>query len=143
MRNHRNRIILLTASFLSLILGVLIYSFLRSGTIYHSVIKKLGVSFPDHSSVQFPFCVFVRYYLTDMLWLFSLQSITLSIRLPQKRNAFIYSVGLLIFAVLYEAFQYFGILNGTGDFVDILMYIIATVSVVLLYNNLIISGGKE
>ena len=143
MKIQKCRILLIAASIISLVLGIMIYSFLRSGTVYHSVLKRIGIVFPDYSKIDFPLGIFLRYYFTDMLWLFSLQTSILAITLPNMKKACRYSVELLFFAMIYELFQYVHIISGTGDIIDILMYIIATLSVVLLYNNLIISGGKK
>ena len=69
---------------------------------------------------------FIQYYLPDFLWGFSLGCGLLAIYTPKKAGGFICSGIAFASGCIWELLQYTDIINGTGDFLDILMYLSAS-----------------
>lgn len=119
--------------FLSLVIGLFIYIFFRENT-YVSKFVSLYVSF--ESIKQFftwlDYCFFNCYFV-DFLWAFSLNC-WLYIIFPFE-NKFKLIIPLTVFAFggAYEFLQYLNIISGTGDFVDVIFYLLAGLSVNILF----------
>lgn len=77
-------------------------------------------------------CDFVKYYLPDFLWSFSLCCGLISL-FEFSKSVVIYC-GLTTFAcsIVWELLQHINILNGVGDFFDIVIYLIAVITAVSL-----------
>jgi hypothetical protein len=63
---------------------------------------------------------FFRNYLPDGLWAFSLVSSLLIIW--NRRIKIFWIVLIFIFYISFEIFQYIKVINGTGDYIDVLIY---------------------
>lgn len=74
---------------------------------------------------------FLNYYFPDFLWSFAFYFGAELIFYPQKR-VFTSSVLVLCAGALWELLQYTGIVGGTGDLLDILMYLTAVLTAVLI-----------
>lgn len=75
----------------------------------------------------------IRNHLSDGLWAYSLTSVILIIW-NRLYSLFWLTLTILSFLV-FEIFQYFNIVKGTGDLVDVSMYLIFF-SIALMVNNL-------
>ncbi len=115
----KTSIFCLLNSFLSLIIGIIIYAFLRKQTYFHSIFN-LQVS--SCANIEHWLLDFLRFYLTDALWAYSLTSALFIFNSP--KISIILSIS---FGILWEIGQFFHFLRGTGDFIDILMYITASI----------------
>lgn len=130
---YRIRFICVVNCIISLFIGVMIYCFLRSGTFFHSFASDYGITFPDYSHIHFPFDDIIRYYLTDFLWLYSMEFGVLAVILPAMTHLPVYLGTLFSFSVIYEILQMTDIISGTGDIIDISVYLSATVVVAMIY----------
>ena len=122
-------------SFSSLATGAVIYIITRP----ESYIGKLATNstFLQHlRSICFSHSFYViGCYLSDYLWALSFCCVLNLIFFSKKEH--IYSPILVIFVgILWETAQYFRIISGTSDFWDILMYIAAGCTSVII-NNLL------
>jgi len=114
---------------LSLImLGLLIYIFFREGTYINTV---LGISgyFAEKS---FPCSVLIKYYLTDLLWCASLTFFLYAIFLPEENGAIVLALTAFSCGCLWELLQYMGIVSGTGDIIDCIMYFAGAIQPVII-----------
>ena len=122
------RVFLLAESFLLLVSGVLIYLFFRSGTFIHEFATELmGFNFEKPVLLQENlFYDFLRYYFVDFLWLASFFNAYLAVR-SRVTSASILGSFIVAFltGIIYELLQCFGIISGTFDLVDIIMYLTA------------------
>jgi hypothetical protein len=75
----------------------------------------------------------VNFYFADFLWGFSLCSYLLAIYVPKKRGAFFCGAITFMCGAFWEALQFVGAVNGTGDVIDIIMYFSAAVVVVIIF----------
>lgn len=106
-------------------LGAAIYIVFRSGTYIHAVAP------PDLSGaladIVFPLDGFVRYLLCDLLWALALCS-SLSVLLTDRAAAAV----TLCFGCGWELAQAAGVIAGTGDPLDCLMYLFGAIIAVLI-----------
>lgn len=117
-------------SILSLVLGGIIYIFGRPS----SYIAEFFTSFFTTKPITHPFfqnCDFIKYYFTDYLWAFSMFCALNTI--PTAKNSLTFrGLVVILIGIVWEFLQFIGTVSGTGDIVDIIMYITAVLSVVLL-----------
>lgn len=74
---------------------------------------------------------FLNYYFPDFLWAFSYYYGVRFVLHPNGKMH-IAAVIVAVSGILWELFQYLKIVKGTGDFYDVLMYLIAVVFAVLI-----------
>jgi hypothetical protein len=121
---------------LSFGLAVNIYTDLRG---YRGGLFDLGNTiFPlDLSliSADLSYVSFVRYNLPDGLWMLSLCLFLIAIWGNRSSVLAWLFLGLAM-GVSLEILQYFGIIAGTFDMVDILFYVIALVVALIIHNSL-------
>ena len=125
------RLLYLCIACLSLTLGGIYYLLFTCGTYLHSALYYL---FPATVDV-FPISCnngVVRYYLADFLWALSLCSFLLAIFIPKKKGKIIIGTAVALYGLLWELLQHFGIISGTGDLFDILMYLLAAFAVTII-----------
>lgn len=115
---------------LSLGFGGLIYVLFRPNAIVSEIVTSLFPFFESLSKTVQDFnCIFIKYYFPDYLWAFSLICGLNAIFNSSKKihtNALV----VLLLGFLWETGQIFDIFSGTGDIIDILMYLAAVVTVV-------------
>lgn len=116
----------------SLSLGGVIYILFRPATYIAKAFIKV---FPFVSKISgvlsLSNCTFLKYYFPDYLWAFSLfccfNAVGKSTKTMKYRACAVFLMG-----ALWEMLQYSHIISGTGDLIDVFMYITAVLSVVLL-----------
>lgn len=75
---------------------------------------------------------FLKYYLPDFMWAFSLGCGLVAIHSPQKKGIIICSVSAFLCGVTWELLQYFNVLSGTGDIHDVIMYFLASAICIII-----------
>ena len=75
---------------------------------------------------------FAMYYLPDFLWAFSMCTGLLSIFSVTKIRLIIIAFVTVLAGALWEALQYADIVRGTGDVIDILLYLAASIIAVVI-----------
>lgn len=129
MRRRKKYVLL---GVVSLVLGAMIYIVFRENS-------YIGITFNSISMIQeirrvldgFS-CGFLKFYLPDFLWGFSLCCNLLAVYIP-KRNGCIICVGIaFLCGCVWEWMQYKGIVSGTGDINDVLMYLLASVACTII-----------
>ena len=106
---------------LSLVVGAALYILFRQ----HTHVGALCGQWPELRPIQDaleegPWNLF-RYYLPDMLWSVSLSCGMLAIFGTEKR--WIYGGSGFFFGCVWELLQWLGIVEGTADSLDVLMYL--------------------
>ncbi len=115
----------------SLVFGGLIYVMFREDTYIANFFEFIPLDI-----VRF-YCAhikseFVRFYLPDFLWALSLCCFLLLLFDPKSKGSVICSGTVFLYGVLWEILQYTEVVKGTGDVIDILMYLAAAVSAVII-----------
>ena len=119
------KIMYLINAVISLIIGGILYLFLREGTYINMLFP-----FVEKLEAESIYGInFLRFYFPDWLWSYSL---TFTIALFYDGKIKILVPVLLGF--FFELFQVLKIVNGTFDFVDIVMYISACLCAEVIIN---------
>ena len=77
-------------------------------------------------------CDFLKYYFPDFLWGFSLYCGLFAIHMPSANGSVICGAAVFLCGCLWEAGQYWGIIGGTSDLIDVVMYLTAGLAGILL-----------
>ena len=140
MRRYRIKCVM--ASAVCLVLGLVIYIFLRSGTYIHSFLtENLNVVLHEikFKTADNILNNFLGYYFVDFLWgcslIFALCSVSTK---ACKSNVIKCSVYSFALGALFEVAQYFSYINGTYDFIDICMYAAASLVCVAININILL-----
>lgn len=115
----------LTNIFLSLFVGLIIYVFLRPETYISDFVSTRVKTFCIDKEIVF--FQFFKYYFVDALWAYAM-TFSLAIFIDEKISCVI----SICVCIVWELFQLFSIVNGTFDFVDIIMYLAAVIIAVLI-----------
>lgn len=125
----RKRIKMLILCLLSLILGVIIYTYFRPNTYIGNILSKI-LHIRKVNSNSF---IVLSFYFPDYLWAFSLCSGLFAIYPLKQKLIYLWGIVTFIYGVLWEILQYYSIVSGTFDIVDIFMYFAAASSVVTIF----------
>lgn len=125
----KKRVILTLLAIFSLITGLLIYLFLRKDTYLHGYFSAELCNYVYVNVKSNILTNFIRYYLPDFLWAFAFGAALTAVSYSHNRIVIIlFSAVSFLIGVLFEFVQYFGIVNGTFDYFDILMYAVAALT---------------
>ncbi|MBP3696375.1 MAG: hypothetical protein J6J45_02435 [Clostridia bacterium] len=125
----KKRVILTLLAIFSLITGLLIYLFLRKDTYLHGYFSAELCNYVYVNVKSNILTDFIRYYLPDFLWAFAFGAALTAVSYSHNRIVIIlFSAVSFLIGVLFEFVQYFGIVNGTFDYFDILMYAVAALT---------------
>lgn len=126
---------------ISLVLGVFIYIVFRKGTYLHIVLPEtidLKLEYIRDITEKNSIVCFLKYYFVDFLWGVSLSfSLFSAVDFRIQSRIIIMSLISLIWGVLFELAQFFSFTQGTFDFIDISMYILAAVFAALINKTII------
>jgi hypothetical protein len=135
----RGDIYLLVSASLSLFLGALVYIFLRNTPTHFEELIAVYIDIPVYAlpvgfAKQEELRLFLNSYAADALWMFSFTTglyllLNGSSGLDRVAKAFFYS---LMFGIFSESLQYFGVVSGTFDWFDILIFIVTALFAAIL-----------
>lgn len=116
----------------SLSCGAIIYILFRPTTyIAKAFIKVFPFISEINGLLSLSNCTFLKYYFPDYLWAFSLLCCLNAVG-KQAKTMLYRACAVFLMGALWEIFQYSHIISGTGDLIDVFMYLAAVLSVVLL-----------
>lgn len=119
-------------SVMSLSAGGLIYILFRPTTYIAKPFMKFFPFISDISGLlSLSNCTFLKYYFPDYLWAFSLFCCFNTVS-TSKKSMLYRACAVVLIGALWETLQYFHIISGTGDLIDVFMYLTAVLTVVLL-----------
>ena len=129
----KKKIILCFGCVLSILLGTFIYVIFRGDTYISKIISSV-IEFKWITNTFSCFDnVFVKYYLPDFLWGFSLCcAIQLILNPKNKKSMICCSMVAFLCGLVYEIIQWVGIVGGTGDIIDVLFYFLSSLTVSLI-----------
>lgn len=113
----------------SLILGLLIYLLFRENTIITTHMSYIMDLKPLRNVFLWAENDFLKYYLVDFLWALSFSCGLHIIFKPKIKVSLLCSFVVIVFGTVFELLQFFNIINGTGDILDVLSYILAALTV--------------
>jgi len=118
----------------AMVLGCFLYVCFRSTTYVALLFQRISAI----RQLQAFSCDFCAYYFPDFLWAFSLCCLLNAIHLPRKPGTWVCGVAAFSLGALWEGLQYRQAVSGTGDYWDILAYLLAA-----LLSTIINLGGRE
>ncbi len=107
---------------LSLFFGFLLYLLFRENAHISKFLGQIITLDYIRSSVAAWGCNFTKYYLPDFLWAFSLSCLLQAVSPPSVKNTVICCFTGVMYGSIWELLQWLGIINGTGDWLDVIMY---------------------
>lgn len=125
------RVLYIIYSLSSLFLGTLFYILFSENTILENFLGSLGITLKTNFVLMIK-CKVIRNYLCDFLWAFSLTYALWAIYMPVGKRQINICICSFTCGVLWEFLQHLSIVNGTGDLLDICMYLLAAATVLLL-----------
>lgn len=126
--NKRQKFVILAVT--SLFVGLLVYVIFRPNTYVSKLIFSI-INIPfEYANISG--CRVVRFYIGDYLWALSLSCWLHVIFLPRRRGSAVCTVAVCVVGLGYELLQFFGVVSGTGDIIDFLMYLLAGLTVNIL-----------
>ena len=126
------RIANILLSVISLTLGGLLYIVFRENSHFSGwfngfiLVEEIRTHFAVFSSA------FLKYYFPDFLWGFSLACGFVAIYNPKKQGVYLCGAISFTLGCVWEALQAFSVVSGTGDFFDIMMYLISSIACIMI-----------
>lgn len=110
---------IITSVFL-LTLGACLYLLFRKPVIFTEPLTQYGLTFPLIPLASGFWSDFLRFTLPDVLWVLAILTFSSTIKLSVLR------ILALLVAPFYEVGQLLGLIPGTFDYIDLIVYIIIT-----------------
>ena len=115
----------------ALILGGVIYVLFK-GNSYISVFVRQFIPVLGEEIVIINSSCRVLYYLPDFLWALSLSCGLHIIFMPEMKGSLLCTFAVVGLGLVFEILQFLEFVNGTGDIIDVIMYLLAGMSVNLI-----------
>lgn len=110
---------------IALLIGGLLYILFRERSYITIIFRYILGNNSSATNIQWHNGTHIQYYLSDFLWAFSLGCILNGILEANRNIAILCSALAFICGLIWEILQFFQIVSGTFDPVDILMYFMA------------------
>lgn len=108
---------------ITLLLGLVIYTLFRPSTYISQAVTSVIPVMKVQAFLSNYDCTFLRYYFIDLIWAFSLCCGLVSIFGTGIKDKAVCFVLTFLSGTAWEVGQYFGLISGTGDYLDVLMYL--------------------
>lgn len=133
MSNYRKKIFVFGCiGVYSIIIGLFIYLIFRENTYVAKFVSAM-VNLDFLRDLFFPLeNNFIKYYLVDYIWGLSLNCGLHIIFFPNMKQSVVLTIITFVLGTVYECLQIFNIISGTGDILDIILYLLAGMTVNLI-----------
>lgn len=132
-KKDRKMTIFYLIAIVSLMSGGALYVVFRENTYIAQIIRNLiSVDSITHYLKRID-NNFLKFYFVDYLWALSLSCGLHIIFSPNKKGSILCTGIISFIGIVYELLQLAGIISGTGDLVDVILYFLAGVTVNILY----------
>ena len=119
-------------SLFSLTLGTCMYVLFRENSYIGTVAGNFHIIHNVRALIKPLSSSFLKFYFPDFLWGFSLCCGLLAIYIPAKKGCLICVGTAISCGCTWELLQYLGLVRGTGDLHDMLMYLLAGVLCIII-----------
>lgn len=130
MKSWRIKNLLLSAA--AITLGGLLYLIFRDRSYVTVLLGNRDWLISVRHSMQPLSCEVVKYYIPDFLWAFSLACALRAVHGVGVQATVVCGMGAFLCGLIWELLQYAQIVSGTGDMLDVVMYLIAGLICILL-----------
>lgn len=117
---------------ITLLTGCVVYIIFRPTTFVALIFDNILTVDIARDNLSFLSCDFIKYYIPDLLWSFSLGCGLIAILNPKIKGVIYCCLVSLLYGCLWEILQYFQIVSGTFDIYDIVMYLLAAIIAVII-----------
>ena len=117
---------------IALVLGGAIYILLRPETYVAQLFPQAPILAQMRSKFGGDEWNFIKFYFADYLWGLSFCCFLHLIFQPQRKGSLLCALGTAVYGTLLELLQYFGLISGTGDLLDVLMFISAAATALII-----------
>lgn len=135
MYKRKCMVFLYSISLISLFAGLFIYSVFKENTYVFNISNNIL----PFKSLQKKFLFlnndFIKHNLVDFLWSISFTAWLYIIIKPSRNFSIILSSFVGVFGILFESAQLLGVINGTFDILDIILYFFGSlfIYIILIY----------
>ncbi|MBE6825017.1 MAG: hypothetical protein E7513_06695 [Ruminococcaceae bacterium] len=112
---------------IALLVGCTLYILLRPTTHIGELFDKFTLITNLRNALALYPCDFLKYYLPDFLWGFSLCCGLIAIFEPKTKGLIGCAIVAFICGASWETLQFYNITTGVGDYKDIVMYLLAVI----------------
>ena len=123
----KKRCLFLLVSVTTLIIGGVLYLFFRKESYIGQLLPTLTVALPVG-----PWSEFILYWVPDYLWGVSLAAALFAVLLPSGIWTWCWCGVVACYGAVWEGLQLWKIVSGTADWWDVLSYIAAALTVVII-----------
>ena len=109
----------------ALLSGAILYALYRENTYVGVLLDRIFKVSQLRNLCSGYGCSFFRYYFPDFLWGFAFYCGLCVIWQPRTAGCWLCAGGAFACGLVWEMLQYTGVLRGTGDVQDIIMYLFA------------------
>lgn len=128
-----NRIVYFIIGTISLIIGGSFYVIFRENSYISHFFSEIYFIREARNYLSHPCFTAISWYLPDFLWAFSLCCGLFSIFEESIKTALFISAIVLLYSMLWEFLQYIRTVEGTADILDIVTYLFAILTALLIY----------
>lgn len=127
-------IIYYAVAIVSLLLGLICYLLFREKTYVSEIVNSIINLKNARNYFKFIENDFFKYYFPDFLWAVSFSCCLHIIFKPKICGSIICTIVIAFIGLLFETLQFLKIINGTGDILDVCLYIFGgfTVNIITL-----------
>lgn len=119
-------------SLTALVVGCFLYVFFRENTYVGNMFDSIENIEKMRQMFSSQICDLCKFYLPDFLWGFSLSCGLIAIYVPGIKGIIICASVAFLCGCMWELLQYIGVLSGTGDIHDIIMYFLASAICIII-----------
>lgn len=112
----------------AILIGGVLYILFRPHTYIANIFERYFYITEIRAWLQPISCEFVRFYLGDFLWMFALCCGLYAIFPPEENWSVVCVAIATACGIAWEVLQWIGVTTGTGDWMDILMYVLACIA---------------
>ena len=113
---------------IALIIGAILYILFRPQTYIAQWFSNYSFIIDIQNSISEIQSSFLRFYFPDYLWGLSLSCFLHLLFRPHLRGSGV----AVLYGSLLELLQFFNIISGTGDFYDIIMFVLAGATAMII-----------
>lgn len=122
-----NRLFYAVLCITSLFLGGILYLLFRENTYISLPFEESSILLNVRNKVSFLENGFLKYYFPDLLWAFSLCFGLCWIFDPKIGGNIVCATISFIYGSMWEILQGLGVIGGTGDLADVVIYLVANI----------------
>lgn len=128
-----NKVFFAVNGMLSLTIGGIMYVLFRENSYVAQMFDGIWLVERAREVLSVPFMRFLSCYIPDYLWAYSLCCVLVVIAARDTKNTIWCMVVTMSVGTVWEILQFLNILGNTGDICDIIIYLVAALTVLLIF----------